>query len=149
MAQILNFYQQFQETISYLNSLYTYVKSYRAAIYAYKIALFSKLSSLAVGYVTPQFLLPDQLASIVRDLAKDEIVRGTKLSPAIRIGHETIYYEIQFVLEVTLLSSGLSVVLGIPMSSKSPLFDIYLAIPLYQPNADGDTAFLYQFLTLF
>ena len=145
LAQTINYYQQLQEYISYLNSLYTHVKSYRAAFYAYKIALFSTLSSLAAGYVTPQFLLPDQLASIVKELANDEILRGTKLSPAIRVGHEAIYYEIQLVLEVTLLSSGLSVVLGIPMNSKSSTFDIYLATPLYQPNADGDTASLYQF----
>ena len=145
LAQKMKFYQQLQEYISYLNSLYTHVKSYRAAFYAYKIALFSTLSSLAAGYVTPQFLLPDQLASIVKELANDEIIRGTKLSPAIRVGHEAIYYEIQLVLEVTLLSSGLSVVLGIPMNSKSSTFDIYLATPLYQPNTDGDTASLYQF----
>ena len=141
----MHFYQQLQEYISYLNSLYTHVKPYRAAFYAYKIALFSILLSLAAGYVTPQFLLPDQLASIVKELANDEILRGTKLSPAIRVGHEPIYYEIQLVLEVTLLSSGISVVLGIPMNSKSSTFDIYLATPLYQPNADGDTASLYQF----
>ena len=145
LAQTMNFYQQLQEYISYLNSLYTHVKSYRAAFYAYKIALFSTLLSLAAGYVTPQFLLPDQLASIVEELANDEILRGTKLSPAIRVGHEAIYYEIHFVLEVTLLSSGLSVFLGIPMNSKSSIFDIYLATPLYQPNADSDTASLYQF----
>ena len=133
------------EYISYLNSLYTHVKSYRAAFYAYKTALFSRPSSLAAGYVTPQFLLPDQLASSVKALAKDEILRGTKLSPATRVGHETIYYEIQLALEVTLVSSGLSVVLGIPMNSKSSTFDIYLATPFYQPNPDGDTASLDQF----
>ena len=66
LAQTINFYQQMQEYISYLNSLYTHAKSYRAAFYAYKIALFSTLSSLAAGYVTPHFLLPDQLASIVK-----------------------------------------------------------------------------------
>ena len=31
------------------------------------------------------------------------------------------------------------------MKSKSSTFDIYLATPLYQPNAYGDTASLYQF----
>ena len=123
----------------------TQVKSYRAAFYAYKIALFSTLSSQAAGYVTKQSFLPDQLASIVKELANDENLRGTKLSPAIRVGHEAIYFENQLVLEVTLLSSGLSVVLGIPMNSKTSTFDIYLASPLYQPNADGDTASLYQF----
>ena len=145
LAQTLKFYQQLQEYIIYLNSLYTHVKTYGAAFYAYKIALFSTLSSLAAGYVTPQFFLPDQLASIVTELANDEILRGTELSPANRVGHEAIYYEIQLALEVTLLFSRLSVVLGIPMISKSSTFDIYLATPLYQPNADGDTASLYQF----
>ena len=49
LAQTINFYQQLQEYNSYLNSLYTHVKSYRGAFYAYKIALFSILSSLAAG----------------------------------------------------------------------------------------------------
>ena len=31
------------------------------------------------------------------------------------------------------------------MNSKSSTFDIYLASTLHQPNADGDTASLYQF----
>ena len=149
LAQTLNFHQQLQEYISYLSSLYTHVKSYRAAFYAYKTALLSTLSSLAADYLTPQLLLPDQLASTVKELANDEILRGKKLSPAIRCGHEAIYYQIQLVLEVTLLSSGLSVVLGIPMNSKSSTFDIYFATPLYQPNADGDTASLYPFPNIF
>ena len=144
-TQSMIFMQQIRDYVDHLGTLYTHIKSYRAAFYAYKIMLFSTISSLAAGYVTPQFLLPDQLASIVKELANDEILRGTKLSPAIRVGHEAIYYEIQLVLEVTFLSSGLSVVLGIPMNSKSSTFDIYLATPLYQPNADGDTASLYQF----
>ena len=93
LLQTINFHQQLQEYFSYLNSLYTHVKSYRAAFYAYKIAFFSTISSLASGYVTPQFLLPDQLASIVAsiELANDEILRGTKLSPAIRVDHGAIY----------------------------------------------------------
>ena len=73
----MNFYQQLQEYISYLKSMYTHVKSYRAAFYAYKIALFSTLSSLAAGYVTTQFLLPDQLASIVKELAKLFITKSS------------------------------------------------------------------------
>ena len=150
MAQTINFYQQLQEYISYLNSLYTLVKSHRAAFYAYKKALFSTLLSLAAGYVTPQFLLPDQLASIVKELlANNEILRGTKPSPAIGVGHEAIYHESQLILEVTLLSSDLSVLLVIPMNSKSSTFDIYIDTLLYQPNADGDTVSLYQFLNPF
>ena len=91
LAQTMNFYQQLQEFFSYFNSLYRHVKSYCAAFCAYKIALFSTFWSLVADYVTPPFLLPDQLDSIVKELVNDEILRGTKLSPAIRVGHEAVY----------------------------------------------------------
>ena len=136
--------QQIRDYIGQLDTLYTHVKSLRAAFYAYKISLFSTISSLAAGYVTEQFLLPDQLASIVRELANDEILRGTTLSPAIRVGQEAIYYEIQMVLEVSLLTTGISVVLGVPMNSESSTFNVYHATPLYQPNDDLTTASLNQ-----
>ena len=122
-TQKMIFMQQIRDYVDHLGTLYTHIKTYRVAFYAYKIALFT-ISSLAAGYVTPQFLLPSQLATIVSELASDEIFRGTKLSPAIRAGQEAIYYEIQMVLEVSLLSRGISVVPGIPMNSKKP-FNVF------------------------
>ena len=89
------------------------------------------------------------MAQIVKDLAEDEVKRGTKLSPAIRPGFEAIYHEIQLVLEVTLIPRGLSVILGIPMNLKSSTFDIYHATPLYQPNNDQKTASLFNFANPF
>ena len=114
----MSFFQQIRDYIDHLGTLYTHIKSYRTAFYAYQIALYSTISSLAGGYVSPQFLLPSQLASIVNERAHDEILRGTKLTPAIHVGQEAIYYEIQMVLEVSLLPKGISVVLGVPMNSK-------------------------------
>ena len=143
-TQNMNFMQQIRDYVDHLGTLYTHIESYRAAFYAYKIALFSKISSLAAGYVTPQFLFPSQLATIGNELASDEIFRRAKLSPAIRAGQEAIYFEIQMVLEVFLFSRGISVVLGIPMNSKKS-FNVFQATPLYQPNDDGDTASIYHF----
>lgn len=136
--------QEIRNFISDMGTLYTHLKSYRAAFYAYRINLFSTISSLASGNITPQFLLPTDIADIVKELSDDEVRRGTKLSPAIRPGYEAIYYEIQLVLEVTLLPQGISVILGIPMNSKSSTFDVYHALPLYQPNGDNTTASLYK-----
>ena len=145
MAQHSMFLQEIRNFNTDLGSLYTHIKAFRAAFYAYKINLFSTISSLASGHITPQFLLPDDIAAIVRQLAEDEVRRSTKLSPAIQPGTEAIYYEIQMVLEITLIPSGISVVLGIPMNSKSSTFDIYKAIPLHQPNGDNKTASLFSF----
>ena len=146
-TQNMIFMQQIRDYVDHLGTLYTHIKSYRAAFYASKIAL-STISSLAAGYFTPQFLLPSQLAAIVSELASDEIFRGTKLSPAIRAGQEAIYYEIQKVLEVSLFSWGISVVLGHPMNSKKH-FNVFQSTPLYRPNDDGDTASIYHFSNSF
>ena len=75
-----------------------------------------------------------------------EVHRGTKLTQAIQIGYEATYYEFQTVLEFSILASGISVVLGIPIKSKSATFKVLRAFPVYQPNDDGSTASLYQFL---
>ena len=130
----LRFLKEIRNVISDLGTLYTHIKSYQAAFYAYKINLFSTISSLASGKITPQFLVPNGIADIVNNFSNDEIRRGTKLSQAIQPGYAAIYYEIKVVLEVTLIPRGISVVLGIPMNSKSSTFDVYHAIPLYQPN---------------
>ena len=143
-AQHSLFLQEIRHTISHLGTLYTHIKSYQAAFYAYKINLFSTISSLASGQITPQFLLPQEIADIVRTLSEEESYCGTKLTPAIQPGFEAVYYEIQLVLEVTLIPRGISVVLGVPMNSKSSTFNVYHATPLYQPNGDNKTASLFQ-----
>ena len=140
----LRFLQEIRNFISDLGTLYTHIKSYQAAFYAYKINLFSTISSLRSGKITPQVFVPNAIADIVNELSNDEIRRSTKLSPAIQPGYEAIYYEINVVLEVTLLPRGISVVLGIHMKYKSSMFHVYHAIPLYQPNGDNKTASLYQ-----
>ena len=67
------------------------------------------------------------------------------MTPAIQIGFEATYYEVQIVLKVTVLQESLSIVLAITMNSKSLAFDVYRAIPLHQPNEDGTTASAYRF----
>ena len=138
----LRFLQRIRNFVSYLGTLCTHIKSYQAAFYAYKINLFSTISSLASGKITPQFFVPNPIADIANELSNDEVRRGAELSPAIQPGYEAIYYEINVVLEVTLIPRGISVVLGISMASTT--FDVDHAIPLYQPNGDNKTASLYQ-----
>ena len=93
--------------------------------------------------------MPNQLATIVQELAAEELRKGSKLTPAIPSGFEAIYYELQIVLEVTMLPRGISFVLGIPMNSESATYNVFQAEPLYQPNDDGKTASVYQFPKLY
>ena len=82
----------------------------------------------------------------MQELAAEEFRKGRKLTPAIPSGFEAIHYELQIVLEVTMLPKGISFVLGIPMNSKSLTYNVFQAENLYQPNDDGNTASVYRFL---
>ena len=130
---------------SYLDLAYMHLKSHQASFVSYKTSMYSAVSSLSFGFVPPNFLTPDQLAAIIEDFTAEEIRRGTKLIPAIQVGFEAAYFEVQTLLEVIGLQESLSIVLGIPMDSESSTFDVYRAIPLHQPNEDGTTASVYPF----
>ena len=140
-----HFLQSSQLYLSQIGTLYTHFKAFRAAFYSYRNNFFSIISSLATGHITPQFLLPTQPAKTVQELAAEEFRKGSKLTPAIPSGFEAIYYELQIVLEVTMLPKGISFVLGIPMNSKSATYNVFQAEPLYQPKDGGKTASAYQF----
>ena len=100
----------------YLDLAYMHLKSYRPSFVSYKISMYSAVSSFSSGFVPPNFLTPDQLAAIDVDLTAEGIRRGTKLTPMIQVGFEATYYQVQIVLEVTVLQEGLSIVLAMPMN---------------------------------
>ena len=131
--------------LSQIGTLYTQFKAFRTAFYAYRNNLFSIISSLATGHIKTQFLIPTQLTTIVQELAAEVFRKGSKLTPAIPLGFEAIYYELQIALEVTMLPKGISFVLDIPINSKSATYNVFQAERLYQPNDDGKTASVYQF----
>ena len=49
----MSFFQQIRDYIDHLGTVYAHIKSYRAAFYAYQIALYFTISSMAAGYVSP------------------------------------------------------------------------------------------------
>ena len=130
---------------SYLDLLHTHLKTCRSAFVSYRTNLFSAVSSLSSGYVFQNFLTPTRLAGFLHELTMEEILCGTKLTPAIQVGYEATYYEVQIVYEVSMLHSGISVLLGKLMNSMSATFNLLRAIPLHQSNEGDSTACLHQF----
>ena len=131
---------------SQIGTLYAHLKAFRASIYAYRNIFLSIISSHATGHNTPQLLLPTQVATIVQELAAEELRKSGKATPAIPSGFEVIYYEMQKVIRVRMLRKGISFVLGIPMNSKSATCFVSQAELLYQPYDDGKTASVHHFL---
>ena len=102
-----HFLQSSQLYLSQVDTLCRHFIAFRAAFYAYRNNFFTIISSLATGHITPQFLLPLQLATKVQEWAAEEFRKGSKLTPAILSGFEAIYYELQKVLEVTKSPKGI------------------------------------------
>ena len=86
-----HFLQSSQLYLSQIGTLYAHCNAFRAAFYAYRNNLFSIFSSLAMEHITPQFLLPTQLTTIVQELAAEEFWKGSKLTAAFQSGLEAIY----------------------------------------------------------
>ena len=81
----------------------------------------------------------------MQTLSEELSCRGSQFTPGIQPGLEAVYYEIHIVLEVTIIRSGISVVLDVPMNSKSSTFIVYYPTPPYRLNGDSKTASSFQF----
>ena len=57
-----------------------------------------------------------------------------------------IYYELQIEFENTILLRGISSVFRIALNSKTATYNIFQAETLHQPEDDGTTGSVYQFL---
>ena len=107
--------------------------------------MYSAVSSLSSRFAPASFLIPNQPAAIVDDLTAEEIQRGTKLTLAIQVGFEAAHYDVQMLLEVTVLQEGLSIVLCIPMNCEPSTLDVVSRHSQHQPNEDVTTASVYHF----
>ena len=106
---------------SYLDLPYTHSKSYRTSFVSCKRSVYSAFSSLSSAFVPPSFFTPNYLAAIVVFHTAEEIQRGSRLTPAITVGFEATYNEVQIFLEVTVLDEVISVGSGIQLNSNSPI----------------------------
>ena len=110
--------QSSQLYLAQIGTLYTHFKAFRAAFDAFRNNFSSIISTTATGHITPQFRFPIQFATIVQDVTAEEFRKGSKLAHAMPLGFEAIYYELQTVLEVTMLPKCVSFVLGIPLKNQ-------------------------------
>ena len=101
--------QQVRDYMDHLGTFCTHINPSRAAFYSFKLALFSTIWSPAAGCGTLQILLHSQLPTKLSQLAS-----GSEFSLAIHAGREAIWYQIQAVLDFSLLSRGIFSTLGFP-----------------------------------
>ena len=130
------------DTISSLLSLfYSNLKSYRAALFAYRINLLNSIPALLNKYVPMSLLSKDSSSSessslevVLNKVAVQQIRALDRLTLAIPLQEVLSYYEARLLQDVLTLQHGLMLTMSIPLASRRIVMTTYQAIPLTLPQ---------------
>ena len=130
--QQINF--NFDTIASLLSLFYSNVKSYRAALFAYRLNLLNSIPAFLNQYI-PMSLLDraslDEVVSVVQSIQNKALDRLTLAIPP----HEALsYYEARLLQDVVALSEGLLLTMSIPLASRQTVMTLYEAIPIPMPQ---------------
>ena len=127
------------DTISSLPALtFANIKSYRGALYTYKINMMNSIQPLLNNYL-PMSLVPRQaLLAILDGVASEQWRKSDRLSLAIAMDEIIAYYESQLLRDVLLVEQGLIMRFAIPLATKDSAFTVFraIAVPMPQPEPD-------------
>ena len=127
------------DTISSLLALtFANIKSYRGALYTYKVNMMNSIQPLLNNYL-PMSLVPRQaLLAISDDVASEQWRKLDRLSLAIPMDEIIAYYESQLLRDVLVVEQGLIMRIAIPLATKDSAFTVFraIAVPMPQPEPD-------------
>ena len=129
---------------SIFQTIYTNIKSYRTALYAFRINLLNALTPL-INQFLPISLIPrEQLHEILNTIHMGESGNADHLTLAIPPQEILSYYESQLVTNVVPTKAGLMLTLAIPMASRTTVLNVLHAIPIPMPDGDSGRAFMWK-----
>ena len=129
------------DTISSLLSLiYSNVKSYRAALYAFQMNIMNAIPSLLTQYVPMSLLPKESLEIILQQVATEQLQSRDRLTLAIPLDELLAYYEARLLLDVLTLDDGLLMTMSIPLASRQTVFTVYKAIVVPMPQLETEYA---------
>ena len=131
--QQLNF--NFDTVASLLSMIYTNIKSYRAALFSYRLTLVGSIPTLLQRHL-PMALVPRaSLLLILKSVARLQDSAPDRLSLAIPMT-DLSYYDAKLLHDVATVPEGLLLTLSIPLASKQTVFNVYHAQPIPMPKDD-------------
>ena len=132
--QQLNF--NFDTAASLLSLLYSDVKSYRAALYAFKTNIMNAIPTLLDKRLTMSLVPRNSLIAILNSVYESQKDAADRLTLAIPTTDLHSYYDAKLLRDVVTVDEGLLMTLAIPMSSSLTVFSVYRAhlIPMPQPE---------------
>ena len=129
------------DTISSLLALtFANIKSYRGALYTYKINMMNSIQPILNQYL-PMSLVPRAaLTAILDDVASEQWRKSDRLSLAIPMDEIIAYYESQLLRDVLVVEQGLIMRIAIPLATKDSAFTVFRAIAVPMPQPEQDSA---------
>ena len=140
--QQINF--NFDTVSSLLSLFYSNIKSYRAALFAYRINLLNSIPALLSKYVPMSLLSKESLEIVLNKVAIQQIRALDRLTLAIPIQELLSYYEAQLLQDVLTLPHGLMLTMSIPLASRRTVMTTYQALPLPMPQVDDVEAIQWE-----
>ena len=125
---------------SILTSVYTNLRTYRSALFAFRMNILSSTTAIADGML-PLSLIPRKIfiRILQRVLLETQYTRD-RLTLSIPIEHVMSYYETRLVTSLFSVDFGLMLTLSIPFSSGSTALDVFHAIPVPMPTKESTRA---------
>ena len=129
------------DTISSLLAFtFANMKSYRGAIYTYRINTMNLIQPILNNYL-PMSLVPRQsLLTILENVAAEQSRSKDRLSLAIPMDEIISYYESQLLQDVVTADQGLVMGMAILLASKQTAFTVFRSIAVPMPQLEPDLA---------
>ena len=127
------------DTISSLLALtFANIKSYRSALYTYKINMMNSLQPLLNNYLLMSLVPRKALLAISDDVASEQWRKSDRLSLGIPMDEIIAYYESQLIRDVLVVEHGLIMRIAIPKATKNSTFTVFraIAVLMLQPEPD-------------
>ena len=128
-----------------VDALISSIRSYRAALVAYRINLLNSLSHLSFGRLPLSLVDRAVLSDILMEVATDQLREPDRLTLAVPLDDILAYYEMTLVEQVHTTESGLFIKFLVPLTSRELVLDVFEAIALPMPGSDEDTYTEWQF----
>ena len=132
--QQLNF--NFDTLSSLLAMIHASVKSYRAALFAFRMNILNSIPVILRGHLPMSLVPTESLLAILRSVAIQQTTAEDRLSLAIPMSDLLSYFDSKLLADAITVTDGLLMTLNIPLASKQTVFTVYEAklIPMPYPD---------------
>ena len=112
------------------------VKSYRAALFAFRMNILNSIPVILRGHLPMSLVPTESLLAILRSVAIQQTTAEDRLSLAIPMSDLLLYFDSKLLADAITVTDGLLMTLNIPLASKQTVFTVYEAklIPMPYPD---------------